>query len=152
MGDPEATALLRSAARSDNVYVRRAAGEALAALGNVEGIGVLIESLSFPSIDAFYNYGHNVPNTIALYANFDLPDEERYDRDAWKRWFESASDEIDIEDNASAARELEAIRTATRDAPAAEAIEALEVFLSRHPGHVRGEALLDAAVARDEGR
>ncbi|MBM3316163.1 HEAT repeat domain-containing protein, partial [candidate division WOR-3 bacterium] len=50
---------LRAAAQTYDVYVRRACGRALAELGQVEGIQLLIRSLSFPSIDAFYNYDRN---------------------------------------------------------------------------------------------
>ena len=117
------------------MYLRRAAGRALAELGHVEGIELLIESLSFPSIDAFDNYGRNVVNSIARYAGKDFPERLRYSQDRWRRWMRRNRDRIDI------ARNLEANRIWSGLGPLEQArLPEYESFLqsySRHPAALR---------------
>jgi hypothetical protein len=133
---------LRRAAASGDVYLQRAAARALAELGQVEGIELLIESLSFPSIDAFFNYDYNVPNSIAAYANFDLPEDERYDQEKWRAWYRGHRDEIDIRANIAAYRALEELTESLDGAPVEGRIQAYEDFLEEHPGYERAEGLL----------
>ncbi len=94
--ESRAVTLLREAAGTYDVYLQRAASKALAEMGYIEGIEMLIKSLSFPSIDAFENYNYNVPNVIAMYAGYDLPESERYDQQKWMDWFQSHKDSINI--------------------------------------------------------
>lgn len=127
--------VLRAAAQTDDAYVQRAAGRSLAELGQVEGIGLLIESLSFPSIDAFDNYGYNVPNFIAAYAGHDLPEGERYNQTQWRDWFAANKEQIDIEGNVAAYHAFEAVKDSVRGLSTAQQISAYEAFLAKYPKH-----------------
>lgn len=133
---------LRRAGGSGDVYLQRAAGRALAELYQVEGIELLIESLSFPSIDAFYNYDRNVPNSIAAYGNFDLPEDERYNQEKWRAWYREHKDEIDIRANVAAYRALEELTASLDGAPVEGRIQAYEDFLEEYPEYERAEGLL----------
>jgi tetratricopeptide (TPR) repeat protein len=106
---------LRAAAQTYDVYVRRACGRALAELGQVEGIQLLISSLSFPSIDAFYNYDRNVPNYVSAYCGLDLPDPDRYVQAKWQEWFDAHRDSIDLGQNVAAFRSFTAVSDSVRD-------------------------------------
>ena len=123
--DTAAVGILREVAASCDVYLQRAAGKALAELGYVEGIDLLIKSLSFPSIDAFVNYDRNVPNSIAAYANFDLPESLRYESQAWRRWFDQNRSRIDLRPNVQAYRSLTMLEDSLRGAPDAQQIPGL---------------------------
>jgi hypothetical protein len=115
LGDARGVEPLREAAKSVDGYLQRACGRALAELGQVEGIELLIGSLSFPSIDAFHNYDRNVPNFISAYCGVDLPEPDRYVRAKWQEWFDSHRDGIDLARNAAAFRALGAVSDAVRD-------------------------------------
>lgn len=106
---------LREAARTYDVYVQRACGRALAEMGQVEGIQLLIGSLSFPSIDAFYNYDRNVPNYISAYCGLDLPEPDRYVQSKWQEWFDAHRDRIDLVQNVAAFRAFAAVSDSVRD-------------------------------------
>jgi HEAT repeat protein len=135
--DTAAVNILREVAESYDVYLQRAAGKALAELGHVEGIDLLIKSLSFPSIDAFVNYDRNVPNSIAAYANFDLPESLRYEPKAWREWFDQNRSRIDISANARAYRALTMLEDSLRSAPDTQQIQGYEELLRRHPRYRR---------------
>ncbi len=142
LGDQRAVPLLRQAAQSGDFYLMRAAGRGLANLGLVEGIEVLIKSLAFPSIDAFYNYNVNVANDISAYAGFDLPEDRRYEQEKWQAWFDANKDKIDIRKNAEAGRKYtEFARTLTGAAPM-EVIAKLEEFLQKFPGNPKASKTL----------
>jgi tetratricopeptide (TPR) repeat protein len=140
--EPEGTVALRQAAMSGDVYLARAAGRSLAELYQVDGIGFLIESLSFPSIDAFYNYDRNVPNTISSYADHDMPEEERYDQAKWSKWFEANKDKIDIRSNVEATRGLAWVTESLAGATPEQEIDKYEAFLTAYPGNPRAQKVL----------
>jgi HEAT repeat protein len=140
--DSAAVGILRDVAESYDVYLQRAAGKALAELGHVEGIDLLIKSLAFPSIDAFVNYDRNVPNSIAAYANFDLPESLRYEPHAWRDWFDRNRSRIDLRANIQAYRALTLLEDSLRSAPDTQQIQGYEELLRRHPDYQRiGKAL-----------
>ncbi len=120
---------------TEDVYVQRAAAKALCELGEVEGIGVLIESLSFPSIDAFYNYDYNVPNFIATYAGYDLPEPDRFEQSKWREWFAANRDKINLKENVAASKAYASLADSLRGASDEKLIELLENFLKVHPGN-----------------
>jgi len=121
------------------VYVQRACGKALCALYQVEGIDLLIKSMSFPSIDAFYNYGLNVPNYISTFAGFDLPDSERYVQAKWQAWFDTHRDSINIKFNADAYKVWTNLTELLRDVPDTAQIPRYEAFLERFPSYERAK-------------
>jgi hypothetical protein len=139
LGDPRAIEPLRSAANTYDVYVQRACGKALCALYQVEGIDLLIKSLSFPSIDAFYNYDRNVPNCISTFAGFDLPDSERYTQPKWQAWFDSHRDSINIKFNADAYKAWTNLTDSLRDVPDTAQVVRFETFLKRFPTYERAK-------------
>ncbi len=135
--DRRGVEILERAAQSGDVYLERAAGKALAEFGEVSGIETLIRSLSFPSIDAFYNYDYNVPNFIAGYSGFDLPDDKRYEQAQWQEWFAENKNDIDIKANAQAFRRLTQLSDSLRGTTQEEQIQKYEEFLKEFPTHAR---------------
>jgi hypothetical protein len=142
LGDPRAVEPLRNAAKTYDVYVQRACGKALCALHQVEGIDLLIKSMSFPSIDAFYNYDRNVPNYVSTFAGFDLPDSERYVQAKWQAWFDTHRDSINIKFNADAYKAWTNLSDSLRDLPDSAQVVRYEAFLVRFPGYKRAKAEL----------
>ncbi|MBM3331585.1 hypothetical protein FJY68_06995 [candidate division WOR-3 bacterium] len=118
-------------------YLLRACGKALCALYQIEGIDLLIKSMSFPSIDAFYNYDRNVPNYISTYAGFDLPDSERYVQAKWQAWFDTHRDSINIKFNADAYKAWTTLSDSLRDLPDSAQIARYEAFLKHFPSYDR---------------
>lgn len=142
LGDPRAVEPLRNAAKTYDVYVQRACGRALCALYQVEGIDLLIKTMSFPSIDAFFNYDRNVPNYVSTFAGFDLPDSERYVQSKWQAWFDTHRDSINIKFNADAYKAWTSLSDSLRDAPDTAQVARYEAFLVRFPGYQRAKAEL----------
>jgi hypothetical protein len=142
LGDQRAVERLSNAARTYDVYVQRACGKALCALYQVGGIDLLIKSMSFPSIDAFYNYDRNVPNFVSTFAGFDLPDTERYVQAKWQAWFYTHRDSINIRFNADAYKAWTNLSDSLRDVPDTAQIAPYEEFLVRFPGYKRAKAEL----------
>jgi hypothetical protein len=120
-----------------DVYLQRACGRALCALYQVEGIDLLIKSMSFPSIDAFYNYDRNVPNYVSTFAGFDLPDSERYVQAKWQAWFDNHRDSINIKFNADAYKALTNLSDSLRDLADTAQVARYEAFLVRFPSYER---------------
>ncbi len=131
--------LLKEASRSFDVYLQRAVGKSLAEMGYIEGIEILIESLSFPSIDAFENYNYNVPNFIAMYSGYDLPESERYVQQKWREWFAANKNSIDIHKNLEVLHAYNALKDSLSDLSAEEKIPQYEAFLSVHPDFLQGK-------------
>jgi hypothetical protein len=125
-----------------DVYLQRACGKALCALYQVEGIDLLIKSMSFPSIDAFYNYDRNVPNYVSTFAGFDLPDSERYVQAKWQAWFDTHRDSINTKLNADAYKAWTSLSDSLRDVPDTSQVARYEAFLARFPGYKRAKAEL----------
>ena len=139
VGEPAGIEPLRKAAQTYDVYVQRACAKALCALYQVEGIDLLIKSMSFPSIDAFYNYDRNVPNYISTYAGFDLPDSERYVQAKWQAWFDAHHDSINIKFNADAYKAWTSLSDSLRDVPDTAQVVRYEAFLVRFPTYERAK-------------
>lgn len=148
LGNRDGVKALRKATKSYDVYVQRAAAKALCELGEVEGIGVLIESLTFPSIDAFYNYDYNVPNFIATYAGYDLPEPDRFEQSKWRDWFIANREKIDLKENVAASKAFVALGDSLRGASDEKQIELLEGFLKAHPGNRNASGALAANLNR----
>jgi hypothetical protein len=129
-----------------DVYLQRACGRALCALYQVEGIDLLIKSMSFPSIDAFFNYDRNVPNYVSTFAGFDLPDSERYVQAKWQAWFDTHRDSINIKFNADAYKAWTSLSDSMRDLPDTVQVARYEAFLLRFPGYQRAKAELAARL------
>jgi hypothetical protein len=98
--------------------------------------------MSFPSIDAFYNYDRNVPNYVSTFAGFDLPDSERYVQAKWQAWFDTHRDSINIKFNADAYKAWTNLSDSLRDAPDTAQVAHYEAFLVRFPGYQRAKAEL----------
>ena len=142
IGEPAGVEPLRKAAKTYDVYVQRACGKALCALYQVEGIDLLIKSMSFPSIDAFYNYDQNVPNYVSTFAGFDLPDSDRYVQAKWQAWYDTHHDSINIKFNADAYKVWTNLSDSLRDVPDTAQVPRYEAFLARFPGYKRAKAEL----------
>ncbi|HEX7320882.1 MAG TPA: HEAT repeat domain-containing protein [bacterium] len=132
--DPLALKALRTAGKSSDVYLQRAVGKALADLYQVEGIQMLIKTMSFPSIDAFYNYDRNVPNYIMAYTNHDLPDSVRYDQNQWQKWFNRNKKKIDLKTNAEAFQKFTALTDMLKDSTTEAQLREYNALLHQYPG------------------
>lgn len=131
--NPDAIPLLQKAAKSNDVYVNRACGKTLAELYQIEGVEILIKSLSFPSIDAFYNYDRNIPNFLAAYTNFDFSEDERYDQTRWQNWFEKNKNKINLSKNVVAYRAFTELNDSLRNKSDEEKIQKFEELLKKFP-------------------
>ena len=131
--EDRAVLLLKKASQSFDVYLQRTAGKSLAEMGYIEGIEILIESLSFPSIDAFENYNYNVPNFIAMYSGYDMSESERYDKTKWEEWFSANKNSIDIQKNLEDLHAYKALQDSLSDLTDKKKIHKYEAFLSVHP-------------------
>ncbi|MBT3232356.1 MAG: hypothetical protein HN356_06025 [Calditrichaeota bacterium] len=134
-GNQSAVGELKRASKSNDVYLQRAAGKALAELYQVEGIEILINSLTFPSIDAFYNYNRNVPNYLANYSGFNPPEKERYKQQLWLDWYTKNRDKIDIKSNVDAYNEYRVLQVRIASDIDSEKVRKLEQFLKKFPNH-----------------
>jgi len=126
---------LRRAAKSDDYYLRRAAAKGLAVLYQKEAIEILIDSMSFRSIDTGINYGENIPNYIAAFAGFDFPEAERYDQIRWQEWYQQNKDKIDIKKNVQAYQGFNELNLSLANASSEEKITKYEYFLAKYPNH-----------------
>ena len=135
--DERAVPLLTKASQSFDVYLQRAAGKSLAELGYIEGIDILIKSLSFPSIDAFENYNYNVPNFISMYSGFDLPESKRYDQQKWREWFDENKFQINIQENLKNLDEYNALQDSIVQLEEQEKIQPFEIFLASHQNFIK---------------
>lgn len=132
-----------------DAYLQRAIGAALCEFYEVRGIAMLINSLSFPSIDAFENYNRNVPNQIALYANHDIPEELRYNQQVWLDWFNLNSAGIDLKQNVFIHIEFLAVRDSLSTAETGKQINAYEAFLTLYPGSHEARNILAELYNRE---
>jgi tetratricopeptide (TPR) repeat protein len=142
LGDPQAAEPLRKAAKTIDVYLQRACGRALCALYQVDGIDLLIKTMSFPSIDAFYNYDRNVPNYVSAFAGINLPDSERYVQAKWQAWYDAHRDSINIKANADAFKAWTVLTDSLRGEADSVQVSRYEAFLKRFPDHGRARAEL----------
>ncbi|MBN2016755.1 MAG: HEAT repeat domain-containing protein [Candidatus Cloacimonetes bacterium] len=131
--DERAVPLLEKAAQSFDAYLQRAAGKSLADMGYIEGIEILIESLSFPSIDAFENYNYNIPNFIAMYTGNDFSEQVRYDLHTWKDWFDKNKDSINIEVNIDIMEKYNLLIDSLSSFEQVSKIQPLDNFVNKYP-------------------
>ncbi|MDI6732880.1 MAG: HEAT repeat domain-containing protein [Planctomycetota bacterium] len=137
IGEAKGIEPLRRASKSTNVYLQRAAGYALAQLCTLDGVEILIETLSFPTVDTTYNYDQNIQNTISGFVGYDLSPEKRYDQNEWRKWFRENRDKIDIHTNVSASRALTELTESLREKSDGEQIQQYEKLLQQYPSYPR---------------
>ncbi len=137
LGDQNAKSLLMEGRDTYDQYVRRAAGKALAELGHIEGVEILISTLNFHSIDAFYNYNRNIPNDIATYLGHDLPEEDRYNIEKWQEWLEENRTTVDIAENARLNREYREIDRSASELDDSLGIALLDSFVLENPSYTK---------------
>ena len=99
-------ALLNSL-KDDDVYVKRTSAKSLAFLGQKEGIPVLIETLTFPSIDTVEYYDQELVKDLAFFCGTDFPGERRYGYKHWKEWWAQNGHEVDINENLAIMKKIE---------------------------------------------
>lgn len=135
-------AALRKTAATKDAYLMRACGKALAELGYAEGIDLLIDSMEFPSIDAFFNYNYNIPNFLAAYTGTDFSEGntgERYNPENWRKWMAANRDKLDLKANIAAHRDFAKLPASiSTDAD----LDAYELFLKQYPNHTRARKAL----------
>lgn len=133
--DERALEPLRKAAQSEDFYLKRAVAKGLATLYQVDAIEILIDSLSFRSIDTGNSYGFTLVNDIAAYAGFDFPEAERYDQWRWQEWYQKNKDKIDIKKNIDSHADFTKLSSAVGGASLEVQVQRYEEFLAKYPDH-----------------
>jgi len=116
--------------KDDDVYVKRASAKSLAFLGQKEGIPVLIETLTFPSIDTAEYYDQELVKDLAFFCGTDFPGEMRYDYKHWKEWWLQNGHEVDIYENLAIMKKIE---TAFTQEDENEGLWILDKLQAQHP-------------------
>ena len=140
--DDRALEPLRKATKSEDFYLKRAAAKGLATLYQIDAIEILIDSLSFYSLDTVDNYGNNLINYIAAYAGFDFPEAERYDQARWKEWYRQNKDKIDIKENVDSYMDFLKLSSSIQNVSVEMQIQQYEEFLAKHPNHKSAKGTL----------
>lgn len=122
-------ALLNSLKDGD-VYVKRASAKSLAYLGQKEGIPVLIDTLTFPSIDTAEHYDQELVKDLAFFCGTDFPGDLRYQNKHWKEWWAQNGHKVDINENLAIMRKIE---TAFAQEDENEGLRILDNLLVEHP-------------------
>jgi len=123
------TALLQDS----DVYVKRATAISLTHLGKKEGIPVLIESLTFPSIDTREHYDQDLVKELAFFCGTDFTEELRYDHEIWREWWRKNEGKVDIKENLTIMKEIESAFESDNEKVG---LVILERLLARHPENV----------------
>ena len=90
--NPSALSLVTPLFTDDSFYVRRAAGLTALSLGDKNGIPVLLETLTYETLDTSDNYGDNLYKQLANYLGVDFG----LDRQAWIDWWDQDKENIQI--------------------------------------------------------
>lgn len=98
---------LEAGLNDDDVYVRRAAAKTLVLRGRKSGIPALIETLTFPSIDTFEHYDHELAKDLAYFCGVDFDAPERYEYSTWKQWWDDYGSGLDLKKNLDIMRKIE---------------------------------------------
>jgi tetratricopeptide (TPR) repeat protein len=116
--------------KDDDVYVKRASAKSLAFLGQKEGIPVLIDTLTFPSIDTAEHYDQELVKDLAFFCGTDFPGEMRYEYKHWKEWWARNGHAVDINENLAIMRKIEAAFTQEDEN---EGLRILDELQAEHP-------------------
>ncbi|MEN8807189.1 MAG: HEAT repeat domain-containing protein [Desulfobacterales bacterium] len=116
--------------KDDDVYVKRASAKSLAFLGQKEGIPVLIDTLTFPSIDTAEHYDQELVKDLAFFCGTDFPGETRYEHKHWKEWWARNGHAVDINENLAIMRKIEAAFTQEDEN---EGLRILDELQAEHP-------------------
>lgn len=81
--NPSALALVTPLFNDESFYVRRAAGLTALSLGDKNGVGVVLDTFQYETLDMDDNYGDNVYNQLAAYLEVDFG----LDKQAWINWW-----------------------------------------------------------------
>jgi hypothetical protein len=117
----------------NSVYVQRAAAKSLILNSDKAAIPRLINTLTFPSIDTFAYYDHDIVKDIAFYCGIDFPDEERYAYATWNKWWQKNGAGVNLEQNLKI---MQAIQSAFSASGEAEGLAVFERLMAEHPGNV----------------
>jgi hypothetical protein len=124
---------LDRALTDESVYVQRAAARSLIFSGFKYGIGALIETLRFPSIDTRRNYGHELAIDLAYYCGVDFPEENRHEYDTWKKWWVENREKVDLQRNLRIQHQIE---RAFAQSTESDGVAIFEDLRSRYPRNV----------------
>jgi len=148
LGISSAIPVLRKYTGTEDPYLQRAIGKALCELYQIDGIDLLINSLTFPSIDAFFNYDYNVANFLSTYTGHDFPDPDRFDQAKWRSWFDANRETIPLRTNIEASRAYTALIERLRGADDKTLITALEQYISDYPANRTAAGVLATNLNR----
>jgi tetratricopeptide (TPR) repeat protein len=89
------------------VYVQREAAKALIVNNHKQGIPVLIETLQFPSIDAFEHYDHELARDLSYYTGTDFSGDQRYAYATWMNWWHANGSELNLKRNLAIMKDIQ---------------------------------------------
>ncbi|MBC2711423.1 MAG: HEAT repeat domain-containing protein [Desulfosarcina sp.] len=92
---------------STDEYVKRFSAHALIRNGVKEAIPILIRSLTFPSIDTFEHYDHDLAKSLAFYCGVDFPVDTRHDYKTWQEWWDKNGSTVDLNKNLKIMHDIE---------------------------------------------
>jgi HEAT repeat protein len=116
-----------------SVYVQRAAAKSLIINGDKAAIPRLIATLTFPSIDTFAFYDHEIVKDLAFYCGIDFPENERYAHATWNKWWQENGAEVNLAQNLKIMRAIESAFSASSEE---EGMAIFERLLAEHPGNI----------------
>jgi len=130
---PAVRQMLSKMLDDSSVYVQRAAAKSLILNRDKTAIPRLINTLTFPSIDTFAYYDHDIVKDIAFYCGIDFPDEERYAYATWNKWWQANGTRVNLEQNLKV---MQAIQSAFSAPSEAEGLAVFERLMAEHPVNV----------------
>ena len=115
---------------SNDEYVKRFSAQSLIRNGVIEAIPVLIQTLTFPSIDTYKHYDHEIAKDLAFYCGVDFPEEIRYEYQTWHDWWKNNGPAVDLKKNLKIMHDIE---RASNSENVKEGIEIFENLLLAYP-------------------
>ncbi len=126
--------LLDQASKADeNIYVKRALARALISQNVKAALPVLIETLRYPSIDTFAFYDHDLAKELAFYCGVDFPDDQRFQYETWKKWWDANGHQVNLARNISI---MSTIKRAFRLDHEDKGIPLFEQLMKQHPENI----------------
>lgn len=130
---PTVRQALQKMLEDDSIYVQRAAAKSLIMNNDKAAIPRLIATLTFPSIDTFNYYDHEIVKDLAFYCGIDFPENERYAYATWNKWWQKNGTGMNLEQNLKIMQAIENAFSAARED---KGIAVFERLMAKHPDNI----------------
>ena len=126
--------LLEQALKADeNIYVKRTLARILISQNVKAAVPVLIETLRYPSIDTFAFYDHDLAKELAFYCGVDFPENQRFQYETWKKWWDANGPQVNLTQNLSIMGTIESAFSFDHED---KGIPLFEQLMRQHPVNV----------------